>query len=107
MEETDADSMTHFRRTGRRLSRGPGKEHSMIKETLPAHMTPLSEVNGFPVRPGLYEYFGAWAIPGGVSFTVHSKGATACEILLYHREEKDPYAVLPSRTATGSATSSP
>ena len=87
MEETDADSMTHFRRTGRRLSRGPGKEHSMIKETLPAHMTPLSEVNGFPVRPGLYEYFGAWAIPGGVSFTVHSKGATACEILLYHREE--------------------
>lgn len=67
----------------------------MIQETLPSHMKPLATINGFPVRPGLYEYFGAWAIPGGVSFTVHSQNATSCEILLYHRESEEPYAVLP------------
>ena len=32
----------------------------MIKETLPQHMKPLDTIKGFPVRPGLYEYFGAW-----------------------------------------------
>ena len=67
----------------------------MIKETLPAHMEPLATINGFRVRPGLYQYFGAWAIPAGVSFTVHSQNATSCEILLYHRETEEPYAVLP------------
>ena len=67
----------------------------MIKETLPAHMEPLATINGFRVRPGLYQYFGAWAIPAGVSFTVHSQNATSCEILLYHREAEEPYAVLP------------
>ena len=67
----------------------------MIKETLPAHMEPLATINGFRVRPGLYQYFGAWAIPSGVSFTVHSQSATSCEILLYHREAEEPYAVLP------------
>ena len=49
----------------------------MIKETLPAHMEPLATINGFRVRPGLYQYFGAWAIPSGVSFTVHSQSATS------------------------------
>lgn len=67
----------------------------MIKETLPLHMEPLDTINGFPVRPGLYEYFGAWAIPGGVSFTVHSQNAFSCEILLFHRKAEAPYAVLP------------
>ena len=67
----------------------------MIKETLPQHMKPLDTIKGFPVRPGLYEYFGAWAIPGGVSFTVHSQNAFSCEILLFHREAEEPYAVLP------------
>lgn len=67
----------------------------MISEILPAHLKPLDKIEGFSVRPGLYEYYGAWAIPGGVSFTVHSQHAVSCEILLYHREAKEPYAVLP------------
>lgn len=65
--------------------------------TMPVHyhMKPLDIINGFQVRPGLYDYNGAWAIPGGVSFTVYSKGATGCELLLFHRTDPIPYAVIP------------
>ncbi|MGN0372779.1 MAG: glycogen debranching protein, partial [Enterocloster sp.] len=58
------------------------------------HMAPLDEINGFQVRPGIYELNGATAIPGGVNFTIHSHGATSCELLLFHRMEYTPYAVL-------------
>ena len=59
------------------------------------HMEPLDRVNGFDVRPGFYMFLGATPIPRGVNFTVQSKGATSCELLLYHRKETEPYAVLP------------
>ncbi|MDR2045218.1 MAG: glycogen debranching enzyme [Clostridium sp.] len=58
------------------------------------HMIPMDVVNGFDVRPGMYEVNGATAIPCGVNFTVHSHGATSCELLLFHRRENEPYAVL-------------
>lgn len=59
------------------------------------HMVPLDEIGGYHVRPGFYEINGATAIPGGVNFTIHSNQATACELLLFHRQENKPYAVLP------------
>lgn len=59
------------------------------------HMEPLDRVNGFDVRPGFYMFLGATPIPKGVNFTVQSKGAVSCELLLYHREAAEPYAVLP------------
>ena len=59
------------------------------------HLVPLDEIAGFDVRPGFYEINGATAIPGGVNFTVHSNNATAVELLLFHRTESEPYAVLP------------
>jgi glycogen operon protein len=59
------------------------------------HMIPMDVVNGFEVRPGMYELNGATAIPVGVNFTIHSYGATSCELLLFHRDENEPYAVLP------------
>ena len=58
------------------------------------HMEPMDVVAGFEVRPGLYELNGATAIPVGVNFTIHSLGATSCELLLFHRMEDEPYAVL-------------
>lgn len=58
------------------------------------HMVPMDEVAGFEVRPGLYELNGAVAIPVGVNFTIHSQGATSCELLLFHRMEDEPYAIL-------------
>ena len=59
------------------------------------HLVPMDHLNGFDVRPGFYEINGATAIPGGVNFTVHSHGATAIELLLFHRGETEPYAILP------------
>ena len=58
-------------------------------------MQPLDMVGGFPVRPGFYEMNGATALENGVNFTIHSQHATSCELLLFHRGEKEPYAVLP------------
>lgn len=59
------------------------------------HLIALDTIGGFEVRPGFYEINGATAIPGGVNFTIHSNQATACELLLFHRLEEEPYAVLP------------
>ena len=64
-----------------------GKQHTNIK--------PLDEINGYPVRPGFYEINGATAIVGGINFTIHSSNATSCELLLFKRKEKEPFAVLP------------
>lgn len=76
------------------------KTESMIeleKLSLPRtiHLIPMDYLDGFAVRPGFYETNGATAIPGGVNFTVHSHGATRIELLLFHRQEAKPFAVLP------------
>ena len=54
-----------------------------------------SMINGFRVRPGLFQIKGAMAVPGGVSFTIQSSYGTSCELCLFHRKEQEPYAVLP------------
>ena len=59
------------------------------------HLVPLDSIAGFDVRPGFYDTNGATAIPGGVNFTVHSRGAAGIELLLFHRGEDQPFAVLP------------
>ena len=59
------------------------------------HLIPLDKVNGYDVRPGFYGINGATALRAGVNFTVCSLEATAVELLLYHRGEKEPYAILP------------
>lgn len=57
-------------------------------------LQPLDEIDGFKVRPGFYNRDGAAAAPNGVSFTIHSFGATSCTLLLFHPYEKEPYARL-------------
>ena len=59
------------------------------------HLVPMDRISGFDVRPGFYEINGATAIPGGVNFTVYSHGATSIELLLFHREENTPFAIIP------------
>lgn len=58
-------------------------------------LMPQDRVAGYDIRPGLYRMNGATAIPCGVSFTVQSCEATACELLLFKHHEKEPYAVIP------------
>ena len=59
------------------------------------HLIPLDKVNSYDVRPGFYGINGATALREGVNFTVCSVEATGVELLLYHRGEEEPYAILP------------
>ena len=72
---------------------------STLSAALPTqeyHLMPLDTISGFDVRPGLYEIHGATALSANaVIFTVHSRHATSCELLLFRREENEPFAVLP------------
>lgn len=58
-------------------------------------LAPLDFIDGFWVRPGFYNRDGATAAPNGVSFTIHSFGATSCTLLLFHPHESEPYARIP------------
>ncbi|UWP59089.1 glycogen debranching protein GlgX [Ruminococcus gauvreauii] len=58
-------------------------------------LKPLDHVGGYGIRPGMYLVQGALALPGGVSFTIHSLGAYSCELALFHRGQKEPYTVIP------------
>ncbi len=75
----------------------PRAETPAVSGVLPRaiHLVPLDLIAGFEVRPGFYDINGATAIPGGGNFTVHSRGATSVELLLFHREQDEPFAVLP------------
>lgn len=57
--------------------------------------TPTKTINGFSIRSGNFAVNGAMAMPYGVNFTVQSHHATYCELLLFHRMEEEPYAVIP------------
>ena len=69
-------------------------EREMQDEAL--ELLPATETeDGFLIRPGLFQVNGASVVPGGVSFTISSRGASACELCLFHRNADEPFAVLP------------
>ncbi len=56
----------------------------------------LDIINGYEVRPGFYAQNGATALSNScVNFTVQSRGATSCELLLFHKGEEEPFSVIP------------
>ena len=57
---------------------------------------PTHELNGIHYRCGRVNPFGASIIGDGIiNFSVFSKNAVSCELLLYNCGEKEPYAVIP------------
>lgn len=58
------------------------------------HMVPLDTLEGFRIRPGFFDINGSTALSDGVCFTIHSQGATSCELLLYEPYAKEPFAIL-------------
>lgn len=61
----------------------------------PLEVYPTGEIAGFPVSPGMFDLNGATPLENGVNFTIHTCGGTACELLLFHWAEEEPFAVLP------------
>ena len=57
-------------------------------------LQPLDEICGYKVRPGFYNRDGATATTRGVSFTIHSFGATGCSVLLFRPQESEPFVSL-------------
>ena len=61
----------------------------------PVSISPMAEIAGFPVCPGLFDVNGAMCLSEGINFTIHTHHGTYCELLLFHHNEQEPYAVLP------------
>ncbi|MGN0325465.1 MAG: glycogen debranching protein [Lachnospiraceae bacterium] len=73
------------------MKEGEKKQNAVRRRML----QPTEVINGYKVRPGIYQSNGAMVINEGVCFTIHSIGATSCTLLLYHREGKKPFARIP------------
>lgn len=69
--------------------------HQKFVSDHPYESSPMAEIAGFPIRPGIYDLNGATPLQNGVNFTIHTCGGTSCELLLFHRAQEEPFAVLP------------
>ena len=69
--------------------------HQKFVSDHPYESSPMAEIAGFPVRPGIYDLNGATPLQNGVNFTIHTCGGTSCKLLLFHRAQEEPFAVLP------------
>lgn len=57
---------------------------------------PTHELNGISYRCGRVRPFGAYFVGnGGINFSVYSREATACELVLFHKGEEEPFARIP------------
>ncbi|MGM0508281.1 MAG: alpha-amylase family glycosyl hydrolase, partial [Fusobacteriota bacterium] len=55
---------------------------------------PTHEQDGIEFKVGRVLPFGATIVPEGVNFSIFSRHATSCELLLYNKREKEPFAVI-------------
>ena len=69
--------------------------HQKFISDHPYESVPMAEISGFPIRPGIYDLNGATPLQNGVNFTIHTCGGTSCELLLFHRAQEEPFAVIP------------
>ena len=60
--------------------------------TYPTHM-----FNDFGLRPGRPYPFGATAVPGGVNFSIFSRHADYCVLVLFKKDAPQPFAEIPFR----------
>ena len=56
---------------------------------------PTREYRGIRIREGKSLPFGATIVQGGVNFSIFSKHATSCELVLYRRGEPLPFVTIP------------
>ena len=73
--------------------------HQKFVSDHPYESSPMAEIAGFPVRPGIYDLNGATPLQNGVNFTIHTCGGTSCELLLFHRAQEEPSIDVQLRTS--------
>ena len=65
----------------------------MILERIDIH--PTNEYGEYKLRPGKPFPFGATFVPGGVNFSVFSRHATSCTLVLFKKGQQQPMAEIP------------
>ncbi len=73
------------------MSENRERRTGKVKRTLLAQ----KEVNGYRIRQGFYDMYGATAMSDGVNFTVASNSATSIVLNLFHNRETKPFARIP------------
>ena len=56
---------------------------------------PTNRINDLEYRAGRVFPFGASLVDGGVNFSIFSKEATGCSLLLFHHGAREPFAEIP------------
>ena len=56
-------------------------------------LQPVAEIEGFPVRPGLFDVHGAMMLPVGVNFTVHTHPCLEVSTIIF-RSRPTPKTLL-------------
>lgn len=56
---------------------------------------PTHEYDGYKLRPGRVQPFGATRVPGGINFSVFSSHATGCTLVLFEKGGLTPIAEIP------------
>ncbi len=59
------------------------------------HPTHVSDCGKFRMRVGKPLPFGATIVPGGVNFSIYSRYATSCSLVLFNKREAEPFGVIP------------
>lgn len=81
--------------------------HQKFISDHPLESTPMAEIAGFPVRPGIFDLNGSSPLQNGVNFTIHTCGGTSCELLLFHGPRRNHLRFFLSRRPTRSEMSIP
>ncbi|MBZ0296880.1 MAG: glycogen debranching protein GlgX [Anaerolineae bacterium] len=53
------------------------------------------QTNTYSIRPGNPMPFGATVVPDGVNFSIYSRSATACTLVLFQQDEPHPFLEIP------------
>src|SRR5258705_10572098 len=56
---------------------------------------PTHEYQGFKLRPGKPEPFGAMLVPRGVNFSIFSRHASSCTLVLFEKHKPQPMVEIP------------
>lgn len=62
---------------------------------MPLDILPTDTYKQFKIRRGFFRLNGSTILPNGVNFSIYSSGATSCELVLFRRDAKEPFASIP------------
>lgn len=62
---------------------------------MPLDILPTDTYKQFKIRRGFFRLNGSTILPNGVNFSIYSAGATSCELVLFNRGAKEPFASIP------------